>query len=184
MRGMVDPWERDWDEALAFFKDHAPLRYAAYDKMTEGQKRGLRPFITDLYSSFRPVANDSELKQLKIEQMGVEDKVYDLRTRLASAEDGSPSKTQLQDDLRKACEDLVDSRTKERHLRLDRLEKLLKDEQAHLLADEGNKKQMVDDLYSDVTRPDRGRGRGRGDAGLFNSAPMDGRGPGPRGRGQ
>jgi hypothetical protein len=164
--------DRDWLDALAFFREHAPVRAAAFDKMTDEQQRDLRPIIMARYQAYRAVSPETpEIRQSLIRQTELEDGIFSLKTRLGDVPEDSPEHSQLEADLHRAVVDLVEAQLEERRLRLARLQRLVTAEQMSLAASESRKADTIEQRYQAILRANRAdagspdqprRGSGRG----------------------
>ncbi|MGA2500743.1 MAG: hypothetical protein ABSH20_23645 [Tepidisphaeraceae bacterium] len=155
---LIERGEKDLPDALAFFREHCPKLAAAYDKLPEEKQKEFRPMILGRYYASKMAADGSELKAVKLRQMEVEDRLFDVKNRLMDAQEkNSPDVETLKTELRQAVVDLVGAKMEERRLRIARLEKLLSEERADLEKDQAHEAEMVDKRYQEVLdakRPD------------------------------
>jgi hypothetical protein len=125
--------DRARPEADQFWHDNSPERYKAMQRLQSGPKLAMQTATTRMYLGFRQFSEkDPELYNTIVQRVKAEDNVFGLVSALKkSGEDAKASKP-----LREAIESLVKLNLKERHLRLDELEKTLKEQKDTLTADE------------------------------------------------
>jgi hypothetical protein len=141
----------DWNEAFQFFTQHSPLRAKAFEEMPEKQQEKLRPLIMERYASIRPTGKgDTALRTLREQQLETEDGIFGIKQSLDKPGVPAEAVERLKAKLRGKIKDLVESRMKERELRLARLETLLKKEREQLLADQEHKEQLLETRYQEV----------------------------------
>lgn len=170
------------NDAVAFFKEHSPLRAATYDQMKPEQQRFFNTTLLDRYMAFLSAEND-DLRKCLTRQMEIEDTVYDLKRRMDGLEANSPEIVGIKESLRGAVSEMVEIRFRERALRIARMGQLLAEERDLLEKDRANKDQIVDQRYEEVLKPQRSDPAMPGRDG----AEMPGRGPRmimPRGSGR
>ncbi len=139
----------DFEQAIEFFKLHAPQRYAAFMAMTDEQKERAKPAIIDRFRAFdRLTRENAGLRELKVQQLKLEDEVFTIKQRLDALPETLPLKRkELQDELRRKVTELVEARIKERSDRIENLESLLKQEKARLQADLKQKDKLIETRY-------------------------------------
>jgi hypothetical protein len=181
------PTPEQWAETEAFLKEHSPHRWDAYLQLPENnpRKQALKAFIYARYASLRDLADhDEKLYKIRVDQLGVEDRIYGLLHDLKGA--GEPAQQQdLKASLREAVSKWVDLNLGERKIRIQRLETALKVEQEKLAKDEKAREAFVDRQLEQVLKTGNERGAsGRGDShrrdrGDGSGAPVTDDGPPP-----
>ena len=152
MTKLMERNEKEFPDALVFFKEHCPKLAAAYDKMPEEKQKNFRPMIMVRYLAFKTASSDgAELKALKLRQLGVEDRLFDLKNRLIDAQEKSTTDVDaLKTELKQVVVDLIEVKMEERRVRIARLEKLLSEERADLEKDQSKKAEMIEKRYQEV----------------------------------
>jgi hypothetical protein len=171
--------ENDWNKALEFFKEHSPLRAAAYEQMSDEQKRFYNATIVERYRSFQ-LAENEDLRKCLTRQLEIEDTVFDLKKRIDGLPANSPEYTQAKETLHNAVTELVEVRFLERSLRIARMGQLLAEERNQLEKDESNKEKLIDQRFEEILKTNRADPSlaGRGGREPMSDSP----GRGPRGR--
>jgi hypothetical protein len=132
-----NPTERQIEEAQAFYSQHAPNFFKAYTDEREllfkrnPKARLLQKWITHNHLELRAIESaDPKLYEMKLEQLGIEDKI------MGKVADARSKKTlgqpETQSDIRTLTEGLLDSRKKEAAHRIIRMKALLDSEQKQL----------------------------------------------------
>lgn len=142
--------EKDWEAAQAHFREHSPLRAAAFDKMSDEQKEFFKPLIIGRHRGIKWLSRDPELLANKERQIKLEDDIFGVKTKLASVKEESDEAKTLKDSLRKSVEELVDARMAERALRIERLEMLIEDERELLKQDQLKRQSLIEKRMQDL----------------------------------
>ena len=142
--------EKDWEAAQAHFREHSPLRAAAFDNMSDEQKEFFKPLIIGRHRGIKWLSRDPELLANKERQIKLEDDIFGIKTKLASVREESDEAKALKDSLRKSVEELVDARMAERALRIERLEMLIEDERELLKQDQLKRQGLIEKRMQDI----------------------------------
>lgn len=167
----VDVSDEDWQAASTFMREHSPNRWAVFERLSEASpRRG--PVMRMILARYRNLANvkeeDSELYELRVQQLALEDAIWGLLREMRSNQTSEERRTEIQAELREKVAQSVDTWIKERQRRLARLEETLKQERARLEADLKRIDTMVENrLQRELERASDYMGfpRGRGQRG-------------------
>lgn len=147
--------EKDLSDARLYMHTHSPERYNAILALPEGkEKSAIESLTAQRYLNWMRLARDDfELYAVVEKRIELEDaifgKVRQLRTESSQAQDAAV-KAQLKDLVGK----LVDNGIRERQLRLDRLQRTIKQEQAKLAEDSANRPSVVEQRYNAILSSD------------------------------
>jgi len=119
--------EEDWNEISGFMKEHSPKRWEAFQKLPPDRQEQLKLVVSRRWRLMQWVKNsDPELYELQRTRWRVEDEVYGLTQDLKHAL--STSEPAVREKLRAKIGEMVDLRTKERQIRINRWEKQIAQE--------------------------------------------------------
>jgi hypothetical protein len=183
-------------EIEAFFQKGAPKRFEKYQDVPEERKQKLLQAVRGQYRMLqRMKEDDPEIYAIRMKRMPIEDEMFSLGWDLRHGD----AKDDTRQKLRGKIREFLASKLEERTVRLARLEKRVKDEQAALQRDQGQLEQLVDrglnameterpgelrDLGNGPVFPHRGGGGGGAGAGRSsNEADNDNGGDIPPGNG-
>lgn len=142
--------EKDWEEALAHFREHSPRRAEAFAMMSEEQQNFFKPLIVGRHRGIKWLSRDPELRENKERQIRIEDDIFAIKQKLAGVADRSEEAGKLKQELRKAVEALVDARMAERELRIERLEMLVMEERELLKEDKFKRQSLIEKRLEDI----------------------------------
>lgn len=147
--------DEEWESALLFFKQHSPERMAALEGLDNSRKRRFRPIIATRYESIQSLEGvNPELHQIKIRQLEIEDQIFALKREHNDVTPKSPEAQKLREQMRQVVAELIQSRVQERKVRINRIQKLLAQEQKKLVEDERRQEQMINRHTEAVLRSD------------------------------
>jgi len=126
-------------ETVNFFRDHAPNRFALFDQLDDGFPR--RRVLRVMNNRFRQIQrfreSDPDLYAMSVKQFELQDEAFGiLRSAGNSASGGGDPEAVAR--LREKVRTMVEVGLKEREKRVDRLERMLRDEKARLEADKAD----------------------------------------------
>ena len=134
--------------AEAFYKDHAPGRFAWYEGFVrrEGEDsdrvKAVRSRLVGRYRALQGYRKSNpKLYEFMLQQMGLEDAVRGAARKLAK----SPDDPKLRDELRSSVRQLVENYLDAREARLEKLRADLAAEEADLKRDRANIDKLVDE---------------------------------------
>jgi len=135
---------KDIADAMIYMKDKSPNRYAALNSLPDGErKKNLQQLAARNYLNWmRELAEDPELYSVTLKRIGSEDEIFGLVGKLRA--DPPDKKEADTAQLREQVANLVDLSIQERQLRLDRLQKAVKEQQQKLIEDSSHREQLVD----------------------------------------
>ena len=142
--------EKDWEAAQAHFRQHSPLRAAAFDNMSDEQKEFFKPLIIGRHRGIKWLSRDPELLRNKERQIKIEDDIFGFKQKLATVAAESEQAEKLKGEIRKSVEELVDARMAERALRIDRLEMMIAEEKEMLKDDQFKRQALIDKRLADI----------------------------------
>lgn len=163
--------EQELDDIAAFMRQFAPARWAALEALPEAGavRRSVMIYVVARWRHLQMLREeDTELYDLKVQQMAVEDAIYGLLARTRTPAEREP----LRKILREKVAELVKLGLKEREHRIERLRQALKVEEDRLAKDQGATARMVEQrvnafvtdgpvtLHSDMPRGPRRPGPG------------------------
>lgn len=166
MTGTGPQWtDAERNDALAFMKEHAPVRYKAMQAIVKPQeKNAVETYaIRAIVPLRRSERDDPELYKTTVHRMEVEDRVFDLAGQVHRAAAGTDV-TDLRKQLRDQVSADVDVRLAEQRLRLESLRQTVEKEQQRLDRDLARRDKLVDEqfdrlLVDDFRQPFQGGGR-------------------------
>jgi hypothetical protein len=145
------PWRRqgggwrqedDWSEISAFMKEHSPKRWEQYQKLPPERQQQLQWIVSRRWRLMQWVkGSDPELYELQRTRWRVEDEVYGLTQdfKKASAND----QPVVRDKLRSKIGEMVDLRTKERQMRINRWEKQIASERDMIAKETRDREEII-----------------------------------------
>jgi hypothetical protein len=139
------------DEFVTFASQHAPARYAEFQRQMDAKKQGAFGVLFRVgaeYNWLPDPSKDKKLYDIKINQIKIEDKEFSLLLAKKYPTDAqrNPSKLTSEDadkQLQEQAKLYVDSKLEERAYRLAQLEKRIADEKQRLAADQKNPEKLV-----------------------------------------
>ena len=173
--------EQELEDIAAFMREFAPARWAALESLPESGavRRSVMIYVVARWRHLQMLReDDTQLYDIKVQQMTVEDAIYGLLARTRTPAEREP----LRKILREKVTELVKLGLKEREHRIERLRQALKVEEDRLAKDQGTTSRMVErrvdafvtdgpvTLHSDMPRGSR-RG-GPGAAGGVDDEPV------------
>ncbi len=163
--------EQETEDIAAFMREFAPARWAALESLPEAGavRRSVMVYVAARWRHLQILREeDTQLYDIKVQQMTVEDAIYGLLARTRTPAEREP----LRKILREKVTELVKLGLKEREHRIERLRQSLKVEEDRLTRDRGTTTRMVErrvdafvtdgpvTLHSDMPRGPRRRGPG------------------------
>ena len=142
--------QKDIADAMIYMKDKSPNRYQALNSLPDGDRKKslLELWARNYLNWMHQLSDDPELYSVVLKRIGAEDEVFGLVSKLRT--DSADKKDETNAKLRDEVGVLVDLGIKERQLRLDRLEKTVKEQQQKLTEDTMRRDQLIDDRLKTI----------------------------------
>src|SRR5205823_1241949 len=117
-----------WDAANQFMKEHSPKRYEAMQKLSKERQEPLKNNVFRRYRILEALRlNDSDIYDLHVKRVGVEDEIFELTRDLRNA--SSTEEDKVRKTLHDKIGELLDLEIEERKIRINRWKKLIAQEQ-------------------------------------------------------
>lgn len=163
--------EEELEDIAAFMREFAPARWAAMESLPDSGavRRSVMVYVVARWRHLQVLREeDTQLYDIKVQQMTVEDAIYGLLARTRTPAEREP----LRKSLREKVTELVNLGLKEREHRIERLRQALKVEEDRLAKDQATTGRTVErrvdafvtdgpvTLHSDLPRGPRRGGPG------------------------
>lgn len=147
--------EEEWKAAETFYRKHSDKWMDVFEKMDGDRHDYWRARIVQRYETIQALEeNNPELYAIKVNQLEIEDRIFDAKQRLGDAPAKSADAEKIKRELRQIVAELVKSRVEERKARISRIEKLLAQERKKLAEDERRQDQMVNRQFDALLKSD------------------------------
>jgi hypothetical protein len=150
-RSTQRPSQKDITDAMAFMKEHSRNRFDAIQSLSDADKKTR---VTDVvvrnWLSLK--SQDQNLQPVLVQRTEVEDTIFGLVSQMPKEKPEDSKATQA---LRDAVGKLVDLGLEERQIRLENLEKTLKQQQEKLAEDRGNRGGLVEDRLKTILNDEK-----------------------------
>jgi hypothetical protein len=137
-------------EVEAFWKDAAPNRWEAYEKIEDPEKKKhVFGFMLGYYRGLGWIKHDEELFKARKKQIGIEDNIFAIQRKYKDVlgdDSKDPRYAEAQAELEKPTRDLWDAVMAEKGLRVQRLEKHFTEEKAKLAADTADRDKQIKEM--------------------------------------
>ncbi len=134
----------EWPAAEAFIKEHSPQRWQALESLGPDSeaRRKIQRYIIGRYDALMDQKKkDAAMYKLQVRELEAEDRIFGLVSDRRRRRDGED---EFQARLRKATENLVDTRLDIRKLRITRLEKAIDQAKTRLEKDQQHRDELVE----------------------------------------
>jgi hypothetical protein len=147
--------QKDIADAMIYMKDKSPNRYQALNSLPETtlaekeRKKNLQELTARNYLNWmRQLNEDPELYSVILRSIEAEDDVFGLVSKLSTEKPEEKAANNAR--LREAVSKIVDLGIQERHLRLDRLQKTIKEQQQKLQEDSSHRETLVEERLKTI----------------------------------
>jgi hypothetical protein len=178
-RGNQPPTDAERDEAMAFMALHAPqYSKTVADLPDDDYRTRVEDMVASAYATYQQLKpNYPALYDVILKRIEVEDRIFGLRMKVRTAADDT-ARAALEKEVHDEVTTWCDLSLRERHLRLERLEKTVQQEKSRLADDDAKRDDLISSRVYSIMHGHGGGGGGGG--GWFPGAAV-GRGDGGRG---
>ena len=145
------PPERDsdeWREVESFMEEHSPGRWAVFQQVltSPGRENWARRFLYNRYTDLRRLRSENQKQyRRQLDQVQLEDKIFQLDTELRKVEATSPGQAEsIRKQLQEKVSELVERDLEERENRIKRLHEQLKHQAERLEKDRSRMGELVE----------------------------------------
>ena len=176
-RASQPPTDAERDEAMAFMAQHAPQYTKTVTGLPDDEYRTrVEDMVASAYATYQQLKpNNPELYSVILKRIEVEDRIFGLRMKVRAAPDET-AREALENEVHDQVTTWCDLSLRERHLRLERLEKTVQQEKSRLAEDDAKRDDLISSRVYSIMHGHGGSGGG----GWFPGASV-GRGDGGRG---